>query len=212
MAGQTEPVPGELTFRPATPADIERIAEIVAGEPGQEAIGIAGNEALARRFGLAFVRLECRQDWRITILAERDGEVVGVLQAAGDLPQMKVTAEVALLVVRTFGPLRLPGFLRRQQARDRLQMQRPAGAYYISELDVDPGHRNQGIGSALLDYAEEKARAGGLNRMALSTTMVNPARRLYERHGFRVVETRTDADYERYTGIPGRLLMVKEFA
>lgn len=203
-------MPGELTLRRATPADIERIAEIVAGEPGQEAIGIAGNEALARRFGLAFVRLECRHDWHITTLAERDGSVVGVLQAAGNLPQMNVTFALAVLVVRTFNPLRLPGFLRRQRARDRVQMRRPAGAYYIAELDVDPRYRNQGIGGALLDYAEEEARAGGFARMGLATTMVNPARRLYERHGFVVVETRTDRDYERYTGIPGRLLMAKE--
>ncbi len=40
----------------------------------------------------------------------------------------------------------------------------------------------------------------------------NPARRLYERHRFRVVETRTDADYERYSGVEGRVLMVKELA
>jgi len=46
--------------------------------------------------------------------------------------------------------------------------------------------------------------------MSLTTHTSNPARRLYERHGYRVVETRTDPAYERYTGIEGRVLMVKE--
>jgi ribosomal protein S18 acetylase RimI-like enzyme len=46
--------------------------------------------------------------------------------------------------------------------------------------------------------------------MALTTTTENPARHLYERHGFRVVETRTDPAYERYTGIEGRHRMVKD--
>lgn len=46
--------------------------------------------------------------------------------------------------------------------------------------------------------------------MALTTTTANPARRLYERHGYRVVETRTDTVYERYTGIQGRHRMVKD--
>jgi len=46
--------------------------------------------------------------------------------------------------------------------------------------------------------------------MSLTTTTINPARRLYERHGFHVVETKTDGAYERYTGIAGRHLMVKE--
>ena len=45
--------------------------------------------------------------------------------------------------------------------------------------------------------------------MSLSTNTANPARRLYERHGFRIVETRTDSTYERLTGIEGRHLMVK---
>jgi ribosomal protein S18 acetylase RimI-like enzyme len=75
---------------------------------------------------------------------------------------------------------------------------------------VDPTSRNKGIGGALLDHAEAAARAGGYRLMSLTTSMANPARRLYERHGFRVVETRTDADYKRYTGIDGRHLMVKE--
>jgi ribosomal protein S18 acetylase RimI-like enzyme len=46
--------------------------------------------------------------------------------------------------------------------------------------------------------------------MSLSTSTANPARRLYERHGFRIAETRTNATYEILTGIEGRHLMVKE--
>jgi hypothetical protein len=46
--------------------------------------------------------------------------------------------------------------------------------------------------------------------MSLITHTANPARRLYERHGFRVIETMTDAEYERYAGVEGRVRMVKE--
>ena len=46
--------------------------------------------------------------------------------------------------------------------------------------------------------------------MSLSTTTVNPARRLYEHHGFRVAQTLTDPWYERVTGISGRHLMLKD--
>jgi ribosomal protein S18 acetylase RimI-like enzyme len=86
----------------------------------------------------------------------------------------------------------------------------PEGAYHIAELDVDPRYRNLGIGGALLDRAEADALEGGYHQLTLETTTANPARRLYERHGFRVLETRTDPDYERYTGIEGRVRMVKE--
>jgi len=41
------------------------------------------------------------------------------------------------------------------------------------------------------------------------TATSNPARRLYERHGFVVVETKTDPEYERGVGAEGRILMVK---
>jgi ribosomal protein S18 acetylase RimI-like enzyme len=46
--------------------------------------------------------------------------------------------------------------------------------------------------------------------MCIETGVTNPARRLYERHGFRVIETKTDARYERLTRSPGRILMTKD--
>ncbi|MDO8615250.1 MAG: GNAT family N-acetyltransferase [Dehalococcoidia bacterium] len=91
-------------------------------------------------------------------------------------------------------------------------MDHPDNTYHLSELHVDAALRGRGIGGALLGHAEGEARRQGRATMSLTTTTVNPARRLYERNGFRVVETRTDRDYERYTGIEGRHLMVKELA
>ena len=88
----------------------------------------------------------------------------------------------------------------------------PSGAYLIAQLNTHPQCRNRGYGAAALDLAEAEARRLGHQQMSLTTTTANPARHLYERHGFRVVETRTDEAYERYTGIPGRHLMVKELA
>jgi ribosomal protein S18 acetylase RimI-like enzyme len=200
-----------LTFRGATPDDTERIAEIIAGEPGQEAIGITGSAEYARRFGLALVRLpNSPQGWQFTVVGEINGEVVGIMQGSGDPPQLKVTPAIALLALRTFGLLGVPRLLPRMMARSRVQVRAPRRSYHVAELDVDPRYRNRGIGGALLDYAEKEARATGYTQMSLSTTTINPARRLYERHGFRVVETRTDPAYERYTGIEGRVLMVKD--
>ena len=62
----------------------------------------------------------------------------------------------------------------------------------------------------MLAYAEAQARARGAQRMALHTLTTNPAQRLYERNGFRVVETATNAEFERLTGVAGNVLMVKE--
>jgi ribosomal protein S18 acetylase RimI-like enzyme len=200
----------ELTIRKATPGDTNRIADIIAREPGQEATGLTGSAELAREFGMALVRLpNSPQGWERTVVAELDGCVAGIIQA-GDFPDFQVTPRLVYLAIRVFGPVKIMRLLPRLQARGRVQPKRPAGAYHIAEVDVDPSLRNRGIGSALLDYAEAEARRGGYALMSLTTTTINPARRLYERHGFRVVETKTGGTYEKYTGIEGRHLMVRD--
>jgi ribosomal protein S18 acetylase RimI-like enzyme len=85
-----------------------------------------------------------------------------------------------------------------------------ADSYYVAELDVDPAFRGRGIGGMLLDYGEAEARAAGVPRMSLVTDITNPAQHLYERHGFRIVETKRDAEFERWWRTPGRVRMVKD--
>ena len=51
-------------------------------------------------------------------------------------------------------------------------------------IAVVPGERGKGLGSALLTRLISEARAGGLRGLSLSLEPDNPARRLYERHGF----------------------------
>ena len=200
-----------LQFRQATPEDTERIAEIIHGEPGQETVGMCGSVERARALGYELVRIPgSAQGWDRSVVGELEGEIVVVLQAGRQVGGVRVTPKLALRAIRIMGLLGAVGLLPKIRAQSRVNPQGPADAYYISELDVHPRHRSRGIGGAALEYAETEARQRGHVQMALVTTTVNPARRLYERHGFRVVETRTDPAYERYTGIPGRHLMVKE--
>jgi ribosomal protein S18 acetylase RimI-like enzyme len=91
-----------------------------------------------------------------------------------------------------------------------VQFDPPAGAFWISELAVASHVRNRGIGAAFLRLAEERARAAGCRQMALSTDIENPARRLYDRCGFRVQATALDVTYERWADSPGRVLMIKD--
>jgi ribosomal protein S18 acetylase RimI-like enzyme len=207
-----EPI-GGLKFRKATAADTERIAEIIHGEPGQEAVRMCGSVDRARAMGYELVRTPgSAQGWDRSVVGELDSEVVVVLQAGQQVGGIRVTPRLALQAIRILGPLDAIRLLPKIRAQSRVNPKGPADAYYIAELHVHPHHRNRGIGGAALDYAEAEARQGGCAQMALIVTMVNPACRLYERHGFRIVETRTDPAYERYTGIPGRHLMVKELA
>jgi ribosomal protein S18 acetylase RimI-like enzyme len=203
-------VPG-LTFRKAMPADTERIAEIIHREPGQETTRTCGSVERARAMGYVLVRMPgSAQGWDRSVVGELGGEVVVVLQAGQQIGGIRVTPKLALEAIRILGLLDAIRLLPKIRAQSRVNARGPADAYYIAELHVHPHHRNRGIGGAALDYAETEARQRGYAQMALTVSTVNPARHLYERHGFRVVETRNDAAYERYTGIPGRHLMVKE--
>jgi GNAT superfamily N-acetyltransferase len=57
-------------------------------------------------------------------------------------------------------------------------------------IAVVPDRRGAGIGGALLEALKKKAGADGFAVLSLSASELNPAMRLYERHGFvRHIET-----------------------
>ena len=64
------------------------------------------------------------------------------------------------------------------------------GAPVLEKLYVEPAEQNHGIGSALLDKAKELRP----DELYLWVFQKNPARRLYERHGFELVKLTDGAD------------------
>ena len=60
-------------------------------------------------------------------------------------------------------------------------------------IAVVPSQRGKGIGEQLLLALMERARQAGYSALSLSVEPGNPARKLYERHGFRVVEEGPEA-------------------
>ena len=61
------------------------------------------------------------------------------------------------------------------------------GDFYLQSIAVDKAHRGEGIGSALIDACEDRARACGATRLVLDVSAGNTsARRLYERRGLTV--------------------------
>jgi ribosomal protein S18 acetylase RimI-like enzyme len=60
-------------------------------------------------------------------------------------------------------------------------------------IAVVPSKRGHGIGDELLQALLAKAEAAGYGRLSLSVEPGNPARKLYERHGFEVVDEGDEA-------------------
>ena len=70
------------------------------------------------------------------------------------------------------------------EGTDYMALRGPAGALY--DIVVDPAHRGQGVGQALLDATLDALKAKGAPRVVLSTAEGNKtAQRLFARAGFR---------------------------
>ncbi|MCO5202617.1 MAG: GNAT family N-acetyltransferase [Chloroflexi bacterium] len=202
-----------ITFRPAAPADAPALARVFGEEPSDEQLAMAGgNPGKARRFRrLMGATIASPAGIRRTTVAVSEGEVVGLLQAGAEAGD-RVSPGLVWGLLRIFGFPGIVRFLRRDRLRSRVHIPPPAGAFHIAEVHVLDSLRNRGIGAALMGEAERQARASGAPAISLTTTTSNPARHLYERSGFRVVETREDPDFLTLTGVAGRILMVKALA
>jgi ribosomal protein S18 acetylase RimI-like enzyme len=68
-------------------------------------------------------------------------------------------------------------------------LQRP-GVVHVFEIEIDRAHRGRGLGRVALLAAEDLVRAQGLTEISLNAFGFNdPARRLYDRLGYRGVST-----------------------
>ena len=96
-----------------------------------------------------------------------------------------------LLVARVDGDL--AGFASVSIERGTLELDATRGT--LSNLYVEPGFRDQGVGSALLEAAESTLAEKGADVVVLEVMAANEdARRFYRRHGydtFRVTMDRT---------------------
>jgi len=59
---------------------------------------------------------------------------------------------------------------------------------YIGRMYVAPEHQGRGFGGRILEALEARARAGGVETINLAASI--PARRFYEREGYRLVAQR----------------------
>ena len=57
--------------------------------------------------------------------------------------------------------------------------------YAFMSFRIEPDFQNKGFGSILIKYAINKAKKEGAKRIVLNVSSENPAKRLYERFGFK---------------------------
>jgi ribosomal protein S18 acetylase RimI-like enzyme len=144
---------------------------------------------LGRRFAemvaTAYVKREHVFSYENTIVAERDQVVIGMICGYTAEQHRRFTLRPLKEAAHGLG-LRTVG-VSLLGARLRLLGAHTDGDFYIQAFAVQQEFRGQGIGSALMDCIEKRARAGGAGRLSLDVAARNRgARRLYKRHGLTI--------------------------
>jgi GNAT superfamily N-acetyltransferase len=75
-----------------------------------------------------------------------------------------------------------------------LSVERQPDQIRLDQLFILPSHQNRGIGTSILRDLAREARLAG-KPVKLRLLLVNPARRLYEREGFRVSSSTPERIY-----------------
>ena len=201
----------QIEVRAATLADVPDISRIMNYPPEPPMARLLGSRR-ASRLGDLLVRAGAPDALAHTTVAVLNGAVAGVLGCGSPRGMQPAAAQLVRLVpciLVILGP-GAPRAVYGLWLNRRLHFQPLAGAFPVTELYVDEALRNRGIGATLLQYAEEIARGSGAAHMSVETGVTNPARHLYERQGYQLAETKTNAAYERLTGSPGRVLLSKD--
>ena len=200
----------ELGIRPAIAEDRAGILDVLYREPGPEMLGSCGSVEASRRFGAALLDLGgFPNPSKPVVVATASGRVVAMAQyVIGGTGSLGV-GDTVRISVKAFGLLGALGRIPAAIWRWRVELAPVEDEFYLADIHVDPELRGSGVGSALLDWIEQKANEAPVSTLWLITGSANPARRLYERHGFTVTAERHDKHYEARTGTPGRIRMEK---
>lgn len=171
----------EPALRPAAPADAPVLAELIdiAGEgfPGHVWAKMAAPGETARDAGRRLVAgAEGDFSHRNAVVATLGGKVVGGLNGF-PIPESPAPIDAATMPAP---------FLPLQELENA-----GAGSWFVDVVAVLPDFRGRGIGVRLLADARRRADAAGRKTLSLIVSDANAgARRLYERHGFRVMDSR----------------------
>ena len=139
--------------------------------------------------GKLFTQPRNRFSHQFADMVEIDNTAIGVMLSYPGLMMNRLGFSMGKQLLGIYGAI---GFVRFVQRVLPLALVREAKAdeYFINTLAVSPDFQGQGIGTHLLSHAEHKAREMHCNKCALSVDVSNlRARLLYERLGYRVVET-----------------------
>jgi ribosomal protein S18 acetylase RimI-like enzyme len=202
----------ELVIRPARSCDTRPAVSLLHQAVGRLGDFFFGNGDPTRTLDI-LERLIARKDnrfsYNFTFLAEKAGQVVGLLLAypAGIISSLELSTGRHLFPILGWNGL-LNLAIRSLPLAGCLEAEQ--GEYYISALSVLPRFQGQGVGRQLMHFAEQEAVRQDMHKCSLIVSLENEgARRLYLHHGYQVVKTKLFSRWLSRSGESGYQRMVK---
>ena len=205
----------EIVVRQANPSDAVTAARLIyltMGPLADYLVGLGDPARALTVLGELFGRPRNRFSYQFTDLVLVAGDVAGLLTSYPEkgIRRRDLSTGRQLMQILSVGDFLR--FVRRSLILVKLR-EAAAGEYFIHSVAVLPEFRRQGIATRLMALAEARARQHGLDRCSLSVEVDNGAAcGLYERLGYRTVDTRCWPRLQRLIGYSGQHRMVKPLA
>lgn len=187
--------------RPARPEDAAQVAPLIALSMGAVA------EFLFSSPYRVLVGLFCRRrnrfSYQFAEVFQEDGQVRGVLVSYPAAVLEALALPTAWQMLSVLGVRAFLRFLPRAWELRTLREAEP-GEYFVHSLATAPSFQRRGLGSYLLEQAEEKGRQAGLRWCSLTVSMDNTnALRFYLHRGYEIVETQRSELLAHAVHLPG---------
>ena len=198
--------------RPASLADTQTATSLIHMTMGQLAnylFGVGDTQKAVRVIGELFTQSQNRFSHQFADMVDTDDTAIGLMLS---YPGRIMNHLGLSMGKQLFGVYGVIGFVRfvRRVLPFAFMREADTDEYFVNTLAVSSDFQGQGIGSHLLNYAEHKARNMYCNKCTLNVEVSNlRAHHLYERLGYRVVETLTFDLTKHLSGYIGYHRMVK---
>ncbi len=169
-----------ITIRQAQPQDAHAVVPLIIDAIGDIANRLTGEqstEAVIRELTVLFHQEDNRHSYLNTFVATENEQILGILVYYHGEQAVHMDANL----VKWLEAKNAPSIVIDQEAHE--------DEAYIDTVCVAPAARGKGIGTLLLQFAEELTKQRGYTKLSLNVeTQKEEARCLYERLGFVITE------------------------
>lgn len=171
-----------ITIRQADKNDAKAVAPLIYDAIGDIANNLTGEHALPKVLAALeqyVTETTNRHSYLNTFVAEQQNEIVGIVVLYDGRLGYNLDRQLELQ-------------LSKRGIQTTLDVEAHMDEYYIDTICVSEKARGLGIGTRLLHFAEQKGKELGYEKISLNVELEkHDARRLYEKIGYRTIESWT---------------------